>query len=50
MERNAPVQDEGIAEARGFTEEVPGERGGKEEERSYCCIGVTLQSCLLSPL
>ena len=23
------------------------ERGGKEEERRYCCIGVTLQSCLL---
>ena len=49
-QKNAPVQGQGIVEARGVAEEVPGERGGEEEERSYCCIGVTLQSCLLSPL
>jgi len=27
-----------------------GKRGGEQEERNYCCIGVTLQSCLFEPV
>jgi hypothetical protein len=38
-EKNAPAQGQGFVEAGGIAEEVPGERGGEEEERSYCCIG-----------